>query len=70
MNYEYCGKIMGRINVKHINIEKEDVPPIYLSGMVFIGELFEAGKVVPVIDRRYPLSKVAEALWYLEEGHH
>jgi NADPH:quinone reductase-like Zn-dependent oxidoreductase len=32
-------------------------------------ELFEAGKVVPVIDRRYPLSEVPEALRYLEEGH-
>ena len=38
--------------------------------MVFLGELFEAGKVVPVIDRRYPLSKAAEAFRYLEEGHH
>jgi len=38
--------------------------------MVFITELLEAGKVVPVIDRRYPLSEVAEALRYLEEGHH
>ncbi len=36
---------------------------------VFLIELFEAGKVVPVIDRRYPLSKVPEALRYLEEGH-
>jgi len=36
----------------------------------FIKELFEAGKVVPVIDRRYPLSEVSEALRYLEEGHH
>jgi len=35
----------------------------------FMKELFEAGKVVPVIDRRCPLSKVAEALRYLEEGH-
>lgn len=32
-------------------------------------ELLEAGKVVPVIDRRYPLSEVPEALRYLEEGH-
>ncbi len=37
--------------------------------MVFLGELFKAGKVVPVIDRSYPLSEVAEALRYLEEGH-
>ena len=32
-------------------------------------ELPEAGKVVPVIDRCYPLSEVPEALRYLEEGH-
>jgi NADPH:quinone reductase-like Zn-dependent oxidoreductase len=37
--------------------------------LVFLKELFEAGKVVPVIDRRYPLSEVPEALRYLEEGH-
>lgn len=32
-------------------------------------ELLEAGKVVPVIERRYPLSEVADALRYLEQGH-
>jgi len=32
-------------------------------------ELFEAGKVVPVIDRHYPLSEVPEALRYFGEGH-
>jgi NADPH:quinone reductase-like Zn-dependent oxidoreductase len=37
--------------------------------LVFMNELLEAGKVVPVIDRRYPLSEVAEAIRYLEEGH-
>ena len=37
--------------------------------LVFLKELFEAGKVVPVIDRRYPLSEVPEAFRYLEEGH-
>jgi len=37
--------------------------------LVFLKELLEAGKVVPVIDRRYPLSEVADALRYLEEGH-
>jgi NADPH:quinone reductase-like Zn-dependent oxidoreductase len=37
--------------------------------LVFLGELLKAGKVVPVIDRRYPLSEVGEALRYYEEGH-
>ena len=37
--------------------------------LVFMKELLEAGKVKPVIDRRYPLNKVAEAIRYLEEGH-
>ncbi len=35
----------------------------------FLKELLEASKVVPVIDRRYPLSEVAEALRYYGEGH-
>jgi len=37
--------------------------------LIFIKELLEAGKVVPVIDRVYPLNEVAEAIRYLEEGH-
>jgi len=37
--------------------------------LFFMKELLEAGKVVPVIDRCYPLSEVAEALGYLGEGH-
>ena len=32
-------------------------------------ELLEVGKVVPVIDRRYPLRKVPEAFRYFGEGH-
>jgi NADPH:quinone reductase-like Zn-dependent oxidoreductase len=30
----------------------------------YLTELFEAGKVVPIIDRYYPLSEVAEAFRY------
>ncbi len=37
--------------------------------LAFMKELFEAGKVKPVIDKRYPLSEVPEALRYFGEGH-
>ncbi len=37
--------------------------------LVVLKDLLEAGKIVPVIDRRYPLRAAAEALRYLEEGH-
>ena len=39
------------------------------SDLVVLQELLESGKIVPVIDRRYPLSETPEALRYLEEGH-
>jgi NADPH:quinone reductase-like Zn-dependent oxidoreductase len=37
--------------------------------LVVMRELLEAGKVVPVIDRCYPLSEVAEAIRYLVQEH-
>jgi NADPH:quinone reductase-like Zn-dependent oxidoreductase len=39
------------------------------SDLLLLKDLLEAGKIVPVIDRRYPLGEVAEALRYREEGH-
>ena len=37
--------------------------------LVFMKGLLESGQVAPVVDRIYPLSRVAEALRYLEERH-
>jgi NADPH:quinone reductase-like Zn-dependent oxidoreductase len=37
--------------------------------MVVLQELLAAGKVTPIIDRRYELSEIAEAFRYLGEGH-
>jgi len=52
------GKKMGGVSTK---IDQKD--------LVILKELLEAGKVVPVIDRRYLLSEAAEALRYLGEVH-
>ena len=37
--------------------------------LLVLTELIEAGKVMPVIDRTYPLSETADAVRYLEKGN-
>ena len=37
--------------------------------LTILRELMATGKVTPVIDRRYRLTEVPEAIRYLEEGH-
>ena len=39
------------------------------ADLILMKELIEAGKVIPVIDRCYPLSEFPEAFRYLEAGH-
>jgi NADPH:quinone reductase-like Zn-dependent oxidoreductase len=37
--------------------------------LAFLKDLLEAGKLVPVIERTYPLGETSAAMRYLEEGH-
>jgi NADPH:quinone reductase-like Zn-dependent oxidoreductase len=52
------GQHMGGVSAK---TSQED--------LLFLKELLEAGKIVPVIDKSFPLSETAEALRYLGTGH-
>jgi NADPH:quinone reductase-like Zn-dependent oxidoreductase len=53
------GKKMGTMGIAKINHKD----------LVYLGELLAAGKIAPIIDRRYPLSEIAEAFRYLEDTH-
>jgi NADPH:quinone reductase-like Zn-dependent oxidoreductase len=61
------GPLLSRIGSKKIGFmgiattSKED--------LLFLKGLLESGKVVPVIDKSYPLSETAEAIRYLIEEH-
>jgi len=60
------GRVISRMGSKQIRFF---VAKITQQDLQFIKELLEAGKVVPVIDRQFPLSETAEAMRYMEDGH-
>ena len=56
---KFGSKKMGFMGIAKIN-QKD---------LVYMGELLETGKIVPVIDRCYSLSETAEAIRYLVKEH-
>ena len=59
----FARSLLLRENFKFFiaNINRDD--------LTTFGELIAAGKITPVIDRRYQLSQTADAMAYSEEGH-
>jgi NADPH:quinone reductase-like Zn-dependent oxidoreductase len=60
------GPVLNRLGSKQVRLcafkaDPRDYPTL--------NELLESGKVVPLIDRSFPLAETAEALRYLESGH-
>ncbi len=62
----FLGPWMKRTTSKNIRIL---AVPQNRKDLIAITELCKVGKIIPVIDRCYPLSEVPEAFRYLGEGH-
>jgi NADPH:quinone reductase-like Zn-dependent oxidoreductase len=60
------GPVVSRFGRKKV---RSFIAKINQTDLVFLKELLEAGKVVPVIERCYQLRETAEAIRYLAEGH-
>lgn len=61
------GPFMSRKNGKKLG--SMGIARITQPDLVYLKELLEAGKIVPVIEKRYPLSEAPAAMRYLLEGH-
>jgi NADPH:quinone reductase-like Zn-dependent oxidoreductase len=63
----FLGPLYSRGGEKHLGLNLWG-KPYNKEDMDFLEKLFESGDVLPVIDKRCPLSKVPQALEYLEKG--
>ncbi|UCD12995.1 MAG: NAD(P)-dependent alcohol dehydrogenase [Thermoplasmatales archaeon] len=76
--YDVVFEAVGKISSKHCKRALKKNGTYLSSGSLtsetteklnFLRELIEAGKIKPVIDRRYPLEQTAEAHRYVDKGH-
>ena len=68
------GFVFGMLKTMAISrFSKQKMPPFLAKrskeDLLALSHLIESGKVKPVIDRKYPMAQVADAVNYLEAGH-
>lgn len=56
-------------NGAYVTVEGQGIAKVRTEHLIFLKELMEAGRLKPVIDRRYPLEQIPEAHLYVEKGH-
>jgi len=61
------GSLMSRKNGKKMGFM--GIAKFNQKDLVYIKQLLETGKVVPVIEKSYPLNEVPAAMRYISEGH-
>jgi NADPH:quinone reductase-like Zn-dependent oxidoreductase len=71
---EAIGRILGGFTARGLSSFTDQKFALYRTKMskqdlIMLGDLIQAGKITPVIDRTYKLSDAADALRYLDEGH-
>ncbi len=65
---KFQGKKALTPNGKYISVD-DGSPQLHSEDLVLLKKLVEAGKIKPVIDRRYPLEQMVEAHRYVDQGH-
>jgi NADPH:quinone reductase-like Zn-dependent oxidoreductase len=76
--YDVIFDAVGKMSSSHgksllrqggINLSIKSPTSEKIENLFFLKELVEAGRIRPVIDRRYPLEQIPEAHRYVEKGH-
>jgi NADPH:quinone reductase-like Zn-dependent oxidoreductase len=70
----WIGPLVGMIEASvYAPFMNEEMTTLFATlnkdDLLFLAELMQTGKVIPVIDRRYGAHEIPDAIRYLEEGH-